>query len=295
MASAPSTDDANSKDRPDPGDVASSPLLIVGAPRSGTTWLQRLLLGHPDCVGGQESHLLVLFDAMLSEARRKAGFDRPHGPLTLASEAVMLDSFRKMWIETLEPTVESRPNARLLIEKTPDHALHLELADRLLPRCRVIHLVRHPADVAASLVRAATRPWGRGWAPGSIEAATRRWVECVEAAESAAPRFGAARFMTLRYEDLRSEPARTLGEALDFAGLPTSGTECARIVTTEDAGAGPAITLRGEFGDQPLVEPDGFGDGTRQTPLGRRDFKSCLAIAGPLLSRFGHDPKGEDR
>ena len=295
MAPAPSTDDANSDDPFDPSDVAVSPLLIVGAPRSGTTWLQRLLLGHPACVGGQESHLLALFDAMLSEARRKAGFDRPHGPFTLATEEVMLASFRRMWIEILGPTLESRPDARLMIEKTPDHALHLDLADRLLPRCRVIHLVRHPADVAASLVLASTRPWGRDWAPSSIDAATRRWVECVEAAESAAPRFGAARFTTIRYEDLRSEPARVLGEALGFAGLPTDRTDCERIVAAENAGEGPTITLRGEFGDRPLVEPDGFGDGTRQTALGRRDLRRCLAIAAPLLSRFGHDPKGGDR
>lgn len=295
MAPAPSTDDANSDDPPDPSDVAVSPLLIVGAPRSGTTWLQRLLLGHPACVGGQESHLLTLFDGMMTEARRKAEFERPHGPFTLATEKTMLDALRRVWIEILRPTLESRPEATQLVEKTPDHALHLDLADRLLPRCRVIHLVRHPADVAASLVRASARSWGRGWAPGSVEAASRRWVECVEAAESAAPRFGATRFMTMRYEDLRSDPARLLGDALEFAGLSTPATECDRIVTAEGKGEGPPITLRGEFGDRSLVEPEGFGDGSGHPALGRRDLRRCLAIAGPLASRFGHDPKGGDR
>ncbi len=295
MTPAPSSEDANPEDPSDPRVVASSPLLIVGAPRSGTTWLQRLLLGHPACVGGQESHLLVLFDAMLAEARRKAAFDRPHGPLAMTTETAMLDSLRRMWFEILEPTLASRPEATLMIEKTPDHALHLELADRLLPRCRVIHLVRHPADVAASLVRASTSPWGRDWAPSSIEAATRRWVECVEAAEAAAPRFGPGRFMTLRYEDLRSEPARGLGEALEFAGLPTSSPDRDRIVEAERGGRGAAIKLRGEFGDRPLVEPEGFGDGSGHPRLGRRDLRKCLAIAGPLAARFGHDPKGADR
>lgn len=295
MVSAQNTDDVSEMDPPDPGDIAASPLLIVGAPRSGTTWFQRLLLGHHACVGGQESHLLVLFDAMLAEARRKAAFDRPHGPFTLATETAMLDSLRRMWVEILRPTIESRPEARLVIEKTPDHALHLELADRLLPRCRVIHLVRHPADVAASLVRASTMPWGRDWAPGSVEAATRRWVECIEAVEAAAPRFGPDRFMTIRYEDLRSEPARMLGETFDFAGLQTPNTDCTRIVDADRRGDGATITLRGEFGDRPLLEPSGFGDGTRQGGLGRRDLRRCLAIAGSLAARFGHEPDGSDR
>ena len=101
--------------------------------------------------------------------------------------------------------------------------------------------------------------------------------------------------MTMRYEDLRSEPARRLGEALEFAGLPTPGTDCARIIAAEDAGRGAAITLRGELGDRSLVEPEGFGDGTRHPTLGRRDLRRCLAIAGPLAGRFGHDPKGGDR
>ena len=69
MDPAPSTDDANSDDPSDPNEVAASPLLIVGAPRSGTTWLQRLLLGHPACVGGR-----IATDS--GEERRRARIDR---------------------------------------------------------------------------------------------------------------------------------------------------------------------------------------------------------------------------
>src|SRR5258707_1139069 len=34
-----------------------SPVFIVGAQRSGTSWVQRMLCAHPHIVGGQESHL----------------------------------------------------------------------------------------------------------------------------------------------------------------------------------------------------------------------------------------------
>ena len=43
-------------------DPSASPLygrvaFVVGAPRSGTTWLQQLLYVHPDVATGGESHL----------------------------------------------------------------------------------------------------------------------------------------------------------------------------------------------------------------------------------------------
>ena len=38
-------------------DLDQSLVLIVGAQRSGTTWVQRLLASHPAIVSGQESHL----------------------------------------------------------------------------------------------------------------------------------------------------------------------------------------------------------------------------------------------
>ena len=37
------------------------PVFIVGAQRSGTTWVQRLLCSHPRIVGGQESHLFSAY------------------------------------------------------------------------------------------------------------------------------------------------------------------------------------------------------------------------------------------
>lgn len=40
-----------------------SPVLIVGSPRSGTSWLQRLLLEMPEICGGQESYFYAVFNS----------------------------------------------------------------------------------------------------------------------------------------------------------------------------------------------------------------------------------------
>ena len=271
-----------------------TPLLVAGAPRSGTSWLQRLILAHPNCAGGQESHLLVLFDRLLAESRRKAAFARPHGPLGLITENRLLGLLRHVWAGSFKSILEEHPRATLLVEKTPDHIMHLELADRLLPDCRIVHLIRHPADVAASLVRASRKPWGRDWAPGSVEAATRRWVECVEAATEAS-RLGPGRFTTLRYEDLRSDPQPHLKAILDFAGIDSSPELVAKILEDDRSGDGAEIPLRGELGEGRLIEPADFGDGDPRPSLSGRDLRRCLEIAAPLMPGFGYDPTGHDR
>lgn len=36
-------------------------VFLVGSPRSGTTWVQRLLASHPQIQTGQESHLFAAY------------------------------------------------------------------------------------------------------------------------------------------------------------------------------------------------------------------------------------------
>lgn len=292
MGSAPSSQP------PHPGEssilerVALSPVLLVGAPRSGTTWFQRLLLAHPDCLGGQESHLLVTLDQVLAESRRKLGMDRPHGILTHVDEPSLLDLYRTIWVEVFRGVLSSATATTVLLEKTPDHCLHLELADQLLPESRVVHLIRHPAAVVASLLHASRMPWGRTWAPASVDAASRRWVECVEAAEAARDRFGPDRHLTVRYEDLRIDPKKILETTFDWIGVTIDGEGVRRILDEESAGRGAEIPMAGESTAPVLQEPDGFVPASRPAPLRGRELRRCLRIVGPTMERLGYPKDG---
>ncbi|MFM1833056.1 MAG: hypothetical protein RLZZ461_1372 [Planctomycetota bacterium] len=271
--------------------LALAPVLIVGAPRSGTTWLQRLLLHDAAVCGGQESHWLVHLDGIVREARRKLAMPRPHGVLCHLTEAGLLDVMRRTWIDVCTPIIESSPEATLFIEKTPDHACHLDLAIALLPGVRVVHVVRAAEDVAASLLAASRTDWGRDWAPRSAESAARRWVECVEAAERSAETLGADRFIRIRYESLLSDPAGTLGGLRRWLGLADdrAETETAVATNTRDAiqtGRATVIPLLGDAAARRTVEPDGFvGDGARPG-LGMLDRRRCRAIVADTAARL---------
>jgi hypothetical protein len=271
--------------------LALAPVLIVGAPRSGTTWLQRLLLHDAAVCGGQESHWLVHLDGIIREARRKLAMPRPHGALCHLTEPRLLDVLRRTWIDVCTPIIDASSEATLFIEKTPDHACHLELAAALLPGVRVVHVVRAAGDVVASLLAASRTAWGRDWAPRSAESAARRWVECVDAAEHSAESLGPERFVRIRYESLLADPTATLGGLRPWLGLADDPAEAENAVATNtrdaiQTGRATDIPLLGEAASGRAVEPDGFiGDGARPG-LGMLDRRRCRAIVAETERRL---------
>ncbi len=277
--------------------IALAPALLVGAPRSGTTWLQRMLLAHPDCCGGQESHFLASFAKVRHDFDHKRDMVRPHGLAAYLTREQLLESLREIWVRTFDETIASKPGARLLLEKTPDHAMHLPFAAELLPACRVIHLVRDSRAVAASLIRASREPWGRGWAPRTPEAAAQRWLECVEAAE----RFGGSvehsRFLRVHYEALHGSATGELRRLLEFLGTSVPDRALEQLV---EAGSGARLEagfeLRGDLRDRSTKEPAGFAgtgrrDGWRST-LGWRGERRVWSITQAAMGRLGYTRDG---
>ncbi len=277
--------------------VAEAPLLIVGAPRSGTTWLQRTLLGHPGCCGGQESHFFASLAKVVDDFDRKAAMPRAHGLAAHVTRARLHELLREFWVEVMRATIEARPEATLLVEKTPDHATHLALVDAVLPECRVVHLVRDSRAVVASLLRAGREPWGRPWAPRSAEAAARRWLECVEGAESAAARLGPQRFMRMHYESLRHRGAEVLPEILRFADLPHDPQLVHAMISGASTDAvgrgGSSIALHGDLEGRDASEPPGFARNSAaedwRSTLGFREKRRVWRLTAEVMQRLGYD------
>ena len=161
-----SRDPEGRTDRPD------RPVLIVGAPRSGTTWLHRLLLADERICGGQESHFFASFGGVIGDFDRKLAMDRPHGLGCAWKRDDLLREIRSLWVRTMKPAIDARESATTLVEKTPDHALHLEAIAEVVLEARIIHLVRdsravasccspHTGTVGAANGRPAIRRWRR--------------------------------------------------------------------------------------------------------------------------------------
>ena len=152
-------------------------ILIVGSPRSGTTWLQRLLASHPAVRTGQESNVFQHIVEQLRHFRRNLTPEH-RGGQGLACYFTEEDFCRiqkSFLITLLQPMVGSLQAGALFVDKTPAHDRYIPEIVEFFPKVRIIHILRDPRDVVASML-AASRSWGAYWAPNTARRAATCWI-----------------------------------------------------------------------------------------------------------------------
>jgi hypothetical protein len=281
-------------------------VFIVGAQRSGTTWLQRLLAAHPAVVGSQESHLFSGYVAPLwqrwqEEHRYRIEDGRTIGLACYLDEDAFLEQLRQLARSALSRIRELKPEASLIVEKTPDHGLHLPLIHRLFPDAVILHVLRDGRDVTASLLAAHHAPWGRTWAPETVVEAASRWDTWVRTIQRDLPLFERTR--TIRYEELSARGETILAELYETLGVPLPSEQVRQIFdnwgfSTCRERLRPDSLVLAEHVRGGLLEPDGFhrsgrSGGWRDT-LSTEDQQTVEERAGELLRELGYEEPTPD-
>jgi Flp pilus assembly protein TadD len=196
----------------------TTPVFIVGMPRSGTTLTEQILAAHPMVHGAGERlevHGLLM---------RLGG-----GVLTRASvehlaalDAAALSSAAGTFLAALHGLA---PQARLITDKMPGNGLHLGFLATLLPGARVIRCTRDPRDIGLSIFQRrffGYHPYAHdladlGWYIGQHEALMRHWQAVLPHP-----------MLTIALTDWIDDFDATLARLLDFLGLPPDPA-CARF------------------------------------------------------------------
>jgi len=135
-------------------------VFLIGAPRSGSTLLTRMLGAHSKIHAPAEPHLLTPlahlgfydsvekapYDPVIARAGiREVVADMPNG------EADYLQSLRA-YTDSIYDKLLAPSGRELLLDKTPAYALVLDFAARLYPNAKFVVLTRHPLAVWSSFV-----------------------------------------------------------------------------------------------------------------------------------------------
>jgi LPS sulfotransferase NodH len=271
--------------------ITDAPLFIVGAPRSGTTWVQRLLLAHPETCGGQESHFFPAFAYPMEMFDPTPTEERQVNLSTYWSKENFWEEIRGLWRRTMAPVILAKTGASVLVEKTPQHAQYMNRILDLLPASRFIHVIRDSRSVVASLLAASAQPWGRRWAPHDALTAARTWKSHVLQANKVGAELGPRRYTTVHYEQLRADPVPEIIRLLEFAGLQIT-ERAANDIAQEQAFA------KAKDGASPVAanEPPGFvrqgsTDGWRKE-LSFRQKRIVWKYTGPIMLECGYTRDG---
>ena len=278
--------------------------FIIGSPRSGTTWLQRMISAHPRVRTGQESHLFEWYlGPLLHTWQRTSQLGlRDNGRQGVGLAGYLTDEEFKAQLLGFVDAVTTAAGVvpgEMFLEKSPSHALFVDEISEVLPGSRFIHLIRDPRDVVTSLMAAADS-WGSGWAPAKVRGAARVWQRHVVAATDAKSRLGDDRVIQVRYEDLFDDAPAQLHRVADFLRLDWDDDDIDAVVDANTAsklktGGGTAIPVFGELRDKTgpeAREPDGFV--RRASPGGGRESLTSLQLArlaelvGPTATEHGY-------
>ncbi|MCA9716395.1 MAG: sulfotransferase [Myxococcales bacterium] len=267
-------------------------IVILGAPRSGTTLLRRLLDAHASIACPPETFLLGAAARFLHEETFAhglrigvllglgyAGFD----------QGEVLGRLREFTFGFLRDHARAQGKPRWA-EKTAFNAFHVPAIRRLCQgHVRFVCIHRHGLDVALSLEELVQKTGGyvdelhryiRQY-PEPLEAFARAWIDSAGALAQLAEDDEHA--LAIRYEDLTRDPEGTLRGVLDFLGEPWDDGLIERALGgTGGVGFGDWKTYGRATIDSSSVAR------WRGLPLPVRS--KLAALCNPTLERLGYEP-----
>ena len=212
--------------------TCESRILILGAQRSGTSLLSRMLNQHPEIGVPQESHAYNHFynirhlygDLALRHNQQLLLKDiASFGDVRLWSPALDIEDANRnisgpgfgAVFDAMMTSWANKQGKSSCGEKTPSH---IDFVDPILdyfPDMRLVHIIRDPRDVCLSMIRAR-------FGPKNYFAAATAWSKYLSKMTSLKKRYPNTKIIEIRYEDLLANPVSVLrilctGLGVDYA------------------------------------------------------------------------------
>ena len=193
------------------GVADTTPIFIIGMPRSGTTLAEQIIASHSSVFGGGE--LLTLPRVITERFPMQDGVD-----YTAALETASVSDFEFVANRYIASIRELDGKARHITDKLPTNFLNLGLIKILFPNARVIHCVRDARDTCYSIYKHFFSARGHHYAYDMEELGHyyNLYADLMAHWRQVFP----GGFFDLHYESMVGEQETTTRALLDACGLP---------------------------------------------------------------------------
>jgi len=178
--------------------LVGSPVFVISSQRSGSTLLRVLLNSHSSIRAPHELHLDALQVQLGTDYAGDIMGELGLGRTTLE---------HLLWDRVLAYEL-SRSGKDIIVDKTPSNALIWQRISSAWPDARYLFLLRHPGSVLESVLNRHH--------DAEPQAAVRQVADYVTGVEQARRNLSG---LTLRYEDLTSEPERETRRICAYLGV----------------------------------------------------------------------------
>ncbi len=245
--------------------VADGHVFLIGFPRSGTTFLEVVLDGHPQVVSLEEHELLT--EGVLKYMKE---------PLDLAALARAgeqeLQALRAAYWERVQQAGVAVAG-KLFLDKHPLNTLKLPLIARLFPQARILFVNRDPRDVVLSCFRRRFRMNPAMYQMLTLAGAADFYDAAMEFAGRARALLGLG-WLDVQYERVMADFAGEMRRICDFIGLgwtPAMGEFADRVQARERATPSIAQLRRG-------LDASGIGHW--------QHYRAAIEAVQPALARW---------
>lgn len=267
-------------------------ILVLGAPRSGTTLLRRLLDAHPNIACPGETYLFGAAARFLRSDPTLGGLsmDVVSGLGFLGFDKARVLARLRDLVYGFHAEHAQRVGKPRWASKSATDAFYLDAIERLCgDSITYLCLVRHGLDVVTSL-QDLTNENGAYLAelhgyirdcPRPLEAFAKAWVDATQGLQSLVERRPGAALL-VRYEDLVADADAEMARILKFLGEAATPDLVAKALGSHDSiGIGDWRTYRTTKIERASVE--------RWRALPRPVIDSLAGIVNPTLVALGYD------
>lgn len=229
---------------------------IIGTGRCGTTLLAKLLNLHKDVFIFNETHWIVkmyekfgtrnaypheLLDIIQNTFHitdlPTTNFESPQlKPLLLPNSPITIREF----CDSIGNSFAKEQGKKLWADKTPDYGPFMHIIQRIWPNCKFVHLIRHGADVAASMSTHLGYQWlasanEDNWAPVSYNKYYKAvpitqqqpmkkfgalWYRRLQRIRNESQMLSPGSYQEFFFEQLVTTPEKTLKTMAEFINIP---------------------------------------------------------------------------